>query len=817
MKRSDIPGDGCMDSSLTLAAQSSPRIRCRLTVTGVVQGVGFRPFVYGLADAYGLAGFVGNDSGGVFIEVEGTETAVSQFQHALSNNPPPLAHIENITTETVPLKQESSFVIVHSEKQAAANTLISPDICLCNDCLQELFDPGDRRYRYPFINCTNCGPRFTIIKDIPYDRPLTTMADFVMCPDCQKEYDDPRNRRFHAQPNACPVCGPQVWLEGSVQYSVFSDQLVQDEAIRQAQGLLAAGKIVAVKGLGGFHLACDAANDVALATLRERKGRVDKPFAVMALDVETVRQFAHVSDEEADLLIAKERPIVLLRKRGREGADSDSTLHQGSTAPSRPYISPLVAPGNNTIGVMLPYTPLHYLLLTPNPQPPAPNPQSPVLVMTSANYSSEPIVHRNDEARERLAGLADAFLMHNRAIYGRCDDSVVRILKNQSPISNLHALLPIRRSRGYAPFPVKLPFAVPPTLAVGGELKATFCLAKDGYGYMSQHIGDMENVETLDAFTTAVSHFQAIFRTQPERIVCDMHPNYLSAQWAQAQGLPVVAVQHHHAHIAAVMAEHRLDGTVPVIGFSFDGTGYGTDGAIWGGEVMVADYGGFERVMHLNYVPLAGGDVSVQRPYRLALAYLWAAGLAWDEDLPPVAACPAPEQHILQQQLGKNINCVPTSSMGRLFDAVAALIDVRQTITYEGQAAIELEALAAEGITERYRFELLADTFDAAPLLRDVVADVHAGLETAVIAAKFHNAVADLILNVSLQLRRQTGLNQVALSGGVFQNVRLLQTAVQQLQTHQFETFTHRLVPPNDGGLALGQAMIGRMKRKDEG
>ncbi len=780
--------------STSIEPQPQTYMRLRLTVTGVVQGVGFRPFVYGLAFKHGLTGFVGNDSGGVFIEVEGTETAVSQFQQALSSNPPPLAHIETITTKTMPLKQETTFVIVHSESQEAANTLISPDICICDDCLQELFDAEDRRYRYPFINCTNCGPRFTIIKDIPYDRPLTTMADFPMCPDCQQEYEDPRNRRFHAQPNACPVCGPQVWLE-------LRDEgrRQKDEAVRQAQALLAAGKVVAVKGLGGFHLACDAANDAALATLRERKGRVDKPFAVMALDVETVRQFAHVSEAEAVLLTCKERPIVLLRKRRRDGAEQF-------------HVSPLVAPGNNTIGVMLPYTPLHYLLLTPNPQSPAPSPQSPapnsqppILVMTSANYSNEPIVHDNDEARERLARLADAFLMHNRDIYGRCDDSVVRVVPDQS-------LLPIRRSRGYAPFPVKLPFDLPPTLAVGGELKATFCLAKDGYGYMSQHIGDMENLETLDAFTTAVSHFQAIFRTQPEQIVCDMHPHYLSTQWAQEQGLPVVAVQHHHAHIAAVMAEHRLDGTVPVIGFSFDGTGYGTDGAIWGGEVLVADYCGFERAMHLNYVPLAGGDVSVQRPYRLALAYLWAAGLAWDEDLPPVAACPAPEQHILQQQLVKNINSVPTSSMGRLFDAVAALVGVRQTVTYEGQAAIELEALAADGIADQYRFALVADSFDAAPLIRGVVADVRTGVETAVIAAKFHNTVADLILHISLQLRQQTGLNQVALSGGVFQNVRLLETAVRQLQAHQFETFTHRLVPPNDGGLALGQAMIGSMK-----
>ncbi len=765
-------------------------IRQRLTVAGVVQGVGFRPFVYGLAMEYGLTGFVGNDSSGVFIEVEGGETAVSQFQRALTHHSPPLAHIENVTSQSLPFNGDTQFVIVQSHSQAIASTLISPDICICDDCLRELFDPNDRRYRYPFINCTNCGPRFTIIKDIPYDRPLTTMADFPMCADCQVEYDNPLNRRFHAQPNACPVCGPQIWLENQ-----DGNGRMMGNPIENTQKLLAAGKIVAVKGLGGFHLACDATNDAALATLRERKGRVDKPFAVMARDVATVCQFAHLNLEEAALLTSKERPILLLRQK-----------HHSP-------LSTLIAPGNNNIGVMLPYTPMHHLLL--NAQSPilrqaqhSPKPHSPVFVMTSANYRNEPIVKDNDEARERLAGLADAFFMHNRDIYGRCDDSVIRVLHKHPQISNPH--LPIRRSRGYAPFPVKLPFSLPPILAVGGELKATFCLAKENYGYMSQHIGDMENLETLEAFETAVSHYQALFRIQPERIVCDMHPNYLSTQWARRQAIPTVAVQHHHAHIAAVMAEHRLDGRTPVIGFSFDGTGYGTDGAIWGGEVLIADYAGFRRATHLKYVPLAGGDVSVKRPYRLALTHLWAAGLAWDDTLPPVAACPPQERHILQQQLEKKLNSVPTSSMGRLFDAVAALAGVRQTVTYEGQAAIEFEAIATNTVSEAYSFDLLDNVFDAAPLIRGVLEDVRRGMETAVIAAKFHNAVANLILQISLQLRQKTGLNQVALSGGVFQNVRLLETAVHNLQAHQFETFTHHLVPPNDGGLALGQVIIGK-------
>ncbi len=780
-----------------------PTVRQRLTVTGVVQGVGFRPFVYGLARRHGLAGFVGNDSGGVFIEVEGSATAVTTFHHDLTHQPPPLAHIAHITAESLAPRGGREFVIVHSQTQAAANTLISPDICLCDDCLRELFDPLNRRYRYPFINCTNCGPRFTIIKEIPYDRPYTTMAEFPLCATCQAEYDNPLDRRFHAQPNACPVCGPQVWLEVGERLAVSSERLAVsnerladfglrgDAAVQQAQELLAAGHIVAVKGLGGFHLACDATNDEALATLRERKGRVDKPFAVMARDVTAVRQFAHVSDEEAALLTSKERPILL--------------LCQKENSP----LSRLIAPGNNTIGVMLPYTPLHYLLL---------DSQAPILVMTSANYSDEPIVKDNDEARERLATLADALLMHNREIHGRCDDSVIRVIGNRPPFtahcSLLTAhLLPLRRSRGYAPFPVKLPTSLPPTLAVGGELKSTFCLAKGEYGYMSQHIGDMENLETLHAFETAVTHFRHIFRADPERLVCDLHPGYLATRWAEEQaardGLPLVKVQHHHAHIAGVMAEHRLDGRTPVIGFSFDGTGYGTDGAVWGGELLLADYVGFERAAHLKYVPLAGGDVAVKRPYRLALAHLWAAGLAWDEALPCVAACPPAERRILRQQIEQGINSVPTSSMGRLFDAVAALVGIRQVVTYEGQAAMELETAVAAHVTEHYSFALAGMEIDAAPVITAIFREKQAGVGTAVIAAKFHNAVADLIVRLSVQMRAQHGLKTVALSGGVLQNVVMLETAVTQLQQHGFSVLTHHLVPPNDGGLALGQVMVG--------
>ena len=754
----------------------SPAARRKLTVTGVVQGVGFRPFIFGLARRHALTGHVGNNSAGVFIEIEGPLAALNAFQGDIVAEAPPLAYIESITATEIPASGETGFVIVHSESSTLASTLLSPDVCVCDNCLRETLDPGDRRYRYPFTNCTNCGPRFTIIQDIPYDRPFTSMSAFKMCPQCQGEYDDPLNRRFHAQPNACPVCGPHVWLEKA---GGAGDVVAErDDALVAVQQFLAAGKIVAIKGLGGFHLACDAANDSALVLLRERKGRVDKPFAVMARDLQTIQQFAELNGEEIALLTSKERPIVLLKKK--------------ESSP----LSLLVAPGNPLIGVMLPYTPLHQVLLDDVELRIA------LLVMTSGNFSDEPIISQNESARRRLSHLADAFLMHNRDIIARCDDSVIRVWRGQE--------LPVRRSRGYAPFPVKLPFQVPPLIAVGGELKATFCLAQDQFAYLSQHIGDMENLETLHAFESAVRHYEHIFRVVPKLIACDMHPNYLSTRWAldQEPQEPVIQVQHHHAHIAAVMAEHQLPGDRPLIGFSFDGTGYGSDGAIWGGEVLIADYRGFERAAHLKYIPLPGGDTAIKRPYRLALAHLWAAGVDWDERLAPVQACPAAERAVLMRQLETNLNTVPTSSIGRLFDAVAALAGVRQVITYEAQAAIELEALAAAGETSAYHFDYDGSQFDAAPLINAAAADALAGISPQIISARIHNSLAALILEISLEQRRKTGLNQVALSGGVFQNVTLLESAVQRLEWANFEVFVHHKVPPNDGGLALGQAII---------
>jgi len=753
-------------------------------IKGVVQGVGFRPFVYNLAAKLSLAGWVLNSSSGVEIKAVGPDDVLDEFVERLMNDSPPLARIEYISATSVPpatvdMPEPGRFVIRHSQAQPGEFLPISPDVAICDDCLHELFDPDDRRYRYPFINCTNCGPRFTIIQDIPYDRPKTTMAPFVMCPDCQAEYGDPTNRRFHAQPNACPMCGPHIWLQiSNLQPPISSG----DNAIRAVRQMLVEGKIVAVKGLGGFHLACDATNDEAVTLLRERKGRVDKPFAIMSFDLETVEMYCEVNDDERTLLTSRERPVVLLRRR-----------------PNAP-ISPLVAPGNNTLGVMLPYTPLHYLLLEPTNGFPV------ALVMTSGNYSEEPIAIDNDEALERLGNLADGFLLHDRDIHARCDDSVTRIFAGME--------LPIRRSRGCAPYPVHLPFEVKQVLGVGGELKNTFCLTRDRYAFLSQHIGDMENYETLQFFEQMVEQLKRTFRIEPEIVACDMHPGYLSTQWAKSQisnlKSPISFVQHHHAHIASVMAENGLAGGASVIGVAFDGTGYGTDGAIWGGEFLVADYASFRRAAHLKYVPLPGGDAAIRRPYRTALAHLWAAGIAWDDGLPAVAVAPLGERVILEQQLKREVSVVPTSSVGRLFDAVSALAGVCQEINYEAQAAIELEMLVAGSVEggEAYPFHLADEEVDPAPCIGAVVADVRAGVPAGVIAARFHQGLAHMIRDVCLRIRKETGLWDVALSGGVFQNVTLLGMVLPLLDEAGFTVYTHRLVPPNDACVSLGQAVV---------
>lgn len=773
----------------------------RVHITGVVQGVGFRPFVYGLATRLDLKGWVRNTSAGVDIEVDGLPEALQAFQRALQAELPPLAHIDEFQVERRPANGFTSFEIIHSESIQGAFQPVSPDVGICPDCLRELFDPHDRRYRYPFINCTNCGPRFTIIQDLPYDRPKTTMAAFPLCPDCAAEYADPLDRRFHAQPVACPICGPQVWLELQ-----GTDQPAkrEDAAIWETQDLLSRGKIVAIKGLGGFHLACDALNPAAVQELRQRKLRVDKPFAVMAPDLQTVEQHCFLDDEERALLESRERPIVLLRRR----PDSPVTAE--------------VAPGQDTLGVMLPYTPLHYLLFAGHQTagggqlPPA------VLVMTSGNLSEEPIATDNSEARQRLASLADAFLMHNRPIHVRCDDSVVRVLPSRNgvgigPHSSRPAVFPLRRSRGYAPFPVRLPWSLPPLLAAGAGLKNTFCLTRDQYAFLGQHIGDLENYETLESFIAGIAHFERLFRVRPEALAYDLHPNYLATRYAleraAREGLPAIGVQHHHAHIAACLAEHGCPEGDPVIGVAFDGTGYGEDGAIWGGEFLLAGYRDYRRAAHLAYVPLPGGDAAIRRPARTALAYLWQAGLDWEPGCPSVAAFCAEERAALRAQLEHRLNAPNTSSMGRLFDAVAALAGGRQVVNYEAQAAIELEAATDPQEDGAYEFAIQpADSgtylIDPSPVIAAVLADFGRGAGLPVIAARFHNGAAQLVLEVCRLLKLAHGVGRVALSGGVWQNMTLLRRSTTLLENAGFTVYLPTRAPVNDGGIALGQAVV---------
>ncbi len=770
------------------------RRRLRICVHGVVQGVGFRPFVYTSAAALGLSGSVRNDSSGAIIEVEGEASALDQFRARLRADAPPLAVVEAVDIQEIPLVGAIGFTIADNS-YTGGRTLASPDVAMCAHCAAEQREPADRRFRHAFINCTNCGPRFTIIASLPYDRAHTTMSAFTMCPQCAREYADPADRRFHAQPVCCPGCGPTLSY-----VDPDGRSRTGESALHDARALLRGGGVLAIKGIGGYHLACDAADEQAVDTLRRRKQRGDKPFAVMVDVLDTARTIADVDTVSARLLSAPQRPIVLMPRRA--GA----------------YIASAVAPRNPDLGVMLAYTPQHILLFGLHDDEPGPA----VLVMTSGNLGAEPICFTDDDALQRLAGLADGWLMHDRPILVPCDDSVVRVVDG--------AELPIRRSRGYAPLPVALPVPVPPTLAVGGDLKNTFAVAEGRYAWLSQHIGDMDDLATLSAFDAAALHLQELTAVAPEVLVADAHPRYRSAAWAQrhAAGRPVRPVQHHHAHIAAAMAENGLDGSQQVLGFAFDGTGYGPDGAVWGGEVLLADYKGYRRLAALRYVPLAGGDVSVMRPYRMALAHLWAAGLAWDRDLPPVAACPEAERRVLAHQLQTGLGSAPTSSMGRLFDAVAALAGVRQVIDYEAQAAIELEGLA-RSVPEAggYRFavgtqvDIKVDTevsskvdpvvgpalIDPAPVLAAVVADVRDAVPAAVIGARFHRAVADLIVDIA---RADPAAPQiVALSGGVFQNALLLRLTVPRLRAAGCRVITHRLVPPNDGGIALGQIMVG--------
>ena len=761
-----------------------PRRRCRLRVRGLVQGVGFRPFVYATAAELGLTGSVANSADGVSIDVEGTASALEMFAGRLRDQPPPLAMVVSVDSEELDVRGGTGFVIESSRPGDRARTLASPDVTTCPDCLKELVDPANRRYRHPFITCTNCGPRFTIITALPYDRAQTTMAGFAMCAACRAEYEDPNDRRFHAQPIACHDCGPVLEFVRPNN----GDTAIGEVGLLQARAALRSGKVVAVKGLGGYHLACDARSEVAVAELRRRKRRGSKPFALMVPDVAVARELVLVNDEEQALLTGAPRPIVLLSRR----PDADDRLAAS------------VAPGNPDLGVMLPHTPLHTLLFGLDGDDPGPQ----VLVMTSGNLGGDPIVTDDAEALSRLSTLADSWLRHDRRIQVPCDDSVVRIIDG--------AEMAIRRSRGYAPLPIALPFSVAPVLAVGADLKSVCAVAEGRYAWMSQHMGDMDDLATIEAFGATEQHMRALTGVVPERLVADAHPGYRSSQWAQSHAgeRVVVTVQHHHAHIAAVMAEHGLDGSEPVIGIAFDGTGYGDDSAIWGGEVLVADYKEYRRASHLAYVPLAGGELSVRRPYRMALAHLRAAGIDWHEDLACVTACPPGERDVLRHQLDTGFGCTPTSSMGRLFDAVASLIGVRHVVDFEAQAAIELEGLARSwgrkaGPSESYCFGHVDPLcFDAAPLIRAIVADLDAGTNRAMIAARFHQAVAELVLDLAVHERDTTALNTVVLGGGVFQNSLLLRSARRLLLGSGFKVLVPTRLPPNDGGLALGQIMI---------
>jgi hydrogenase maturation protein HypF len=745
----------------------------------VVQGVGFRPYIYGAATALGLDGWVRNDSLGVLLEVEGEDAAtVGRFLETLGEKAPPLASIESISIDEIPATGVAGFAIRDSERSTSAEARVAADAATCGACLRELFDPADRRFRYPFINCTDCGPRFTIVTGVPYDRPLTTMAGFVMCPTCRAEYEDPLDRRFHAQPNACAVCGPAVQLlsgDGEVASP-------QQDPVTAAAAALRDGQIVAIKGLGGFHLACRADDEAAVARLRERKHREDRPFALMAANVEAARELVFLGKEEERLLRGRERPIVLARR------------HPAAR------VADAVAPRHRDLGVMLPYSPLHHLLLRDVGVP---------LVMTSGNVSDEPIAYRNEEATERLGSIADAMLLHDRPIQTRTDDSVLRAVS----IDGERRPLMLRRSRGYVPSLLRLPLASPrPLLACGAELKNTFCMARGERAWLGPHIGDLRNYESLRSFRESIEHYQRCFELTPEVVVHDLHPEYLSTKYAlERSDLEALGVQHHHAHLAACLAEHGEAG--PALGAIYDGTGYGTDETVWGGEILWGDLLHFERVAHLWPVHMPGGEAAVREPWRMACAWL-AEALGADPPLPErlVGTVPPKRWEAVSRLLRSGVAAPLTSSMGRLFDAVAALCAVRASVTYEGQAAIELELAADPRERGAYPLPLLETgngrVLDARETIVAVQSDLREGTSVAAVAARFHNAVAHATARVCRVEAERRGTSTVVLSGGVFQNVLLLERTAAALSDAGLRPLIPRQIPPNDGGISYGQAAI---------
>lgn len=754
--------------------------RRAISVDGIVQGVGFRPFVHGLASRLHLQGFVRNQTGNVRIEVEGEHSSLDRFLDELTLRPPPLAHIDRVSWSQVSPRGDAQFRVEASRIDPDGQILISPDVATCADCTAELLDPANRRYRYPFLNCTNCGPRLTIISGSPYDRPRTTMAGFPMCPECQEEYENPADRRFHAQPTCCRRCGPGLRLLDDKAEEISADDPPTAFALA-----IRAGRIGAMKGIGGFHLVCDATREAAVAELRRRKQRDEKPFAVMLRNIEDVLAICQVSPLERQLLAAPRAPIVLLRKRaGCRIANS-------------------VAPGNPLLGVMLPYTPLHHLLLA--------DVQGTPLVMTSGNRSDEPIAYEEADALVRLRGIADLFLVHNRPIHLRCDDSVTRVVAGQE--------LPVRRSRGYAPQPLLLPVDCPrPTLAVGGQLKVAFALGRSRQAILSHHMGDLDHFAAYTAFERDIDHFERLFGVRPQRIAHDLHPDYASTRYAQkraeASGVDLVAVQHHHAHVASCMAEHGLAGAV--IGVAFDGTGYGSDGGVWGGEFLVGDYKTFRRAAHLRYVGLPGGEQAIHEPWRMAASHLLDA----ECDLTPLESfVPPGSLHAVRTMIERRFNTPQTSSVGRLFDAVAALIGLRTKVSYEGQAAVELEWLAEKAssggsylveISEEARPDepLPMLVIDVRPVVRAILHDLQHESDRTRIARRFHWTIVEMITTVCGRIRRQSGLERVVLSGGVFMNGLLTAETVRRLTRDGFAVYRHRLVPPNDGGLSLGQLAV---------
>ena len=716
--------------------------RIAIVVDGIVQGVGFRPFVYGLAAKYQLGGFVRNNAGSVEIEAEGTPANLDQFMRAITASPPPLASIQSISSRSQPPRGQTQFQIVPSERNESPDReiFISPDVATCDECLLDLFDPRNRRHLYPFVNCTNCGPRLTIIQGAPYDRNRTTMASFEMCPDCRREYENPSDRRFHAQPTCCPVCGPRLEI-----LDPAGKRIATADPIRDLCDALKSGRIAAIKGLGGYHLACDAGNEATVAELRRRKHREEKPLAIMVRDIATARLLCEVNQAEDRLLNSWRRPIVLLRKKAEISAQ----------------IAASVAPNNPWLGVMLPYTPVHHLLLKAVDGIP--------LVMTSGNSSDEPIAFIDDDAIARLGTIADVFLTHNRPIHVRCDDSVTRIVDGRE--------LPIRRSRGYAPQPIHLPTKCPvPILATGGQLKATFALANADHAFISHHLGDLDHLEAARAFERDVALYEDLFEIRPRLIAHDMHPDYVSTHYAarraKQEGLELLAIQHHHAHMASCMAENGLDERV--IGVSFDGTGFGTDETIWGGEFLLGDYLGFERAAHLRCVGMPGSEKAVHEPWRMAVSHLTDAGC---DDSSVAARVGGISIKAVRRMISRQFNTPQTSSAGRLFDAVASLAGIRDQVSYEGQAAIEMEHLATGlEVNGSYPFEISGEgpwVVDTRPLIGAVLADVTKGTKCGVMARRFHSTVVDMIASACRKIAKSSGVTTVVLSGGVFLNALL--------------------------------------------